>query len=178
MLSGSGKLRPSRVQSVVSSQGSLDSDMLGETSQNRQHGHTHNHHSSWSFSSLLCVFQVMMAAAVILSVKDPLWMSRRDRRRSCLISGSSSEFIRTEWRFSPTPGTARHAGYEIHIQKAPNASKNQQVKEWLVDFYNLRKMVWHLIFILINMKWFSKQASLLLLLIRGVFHLLNISTVS
>uniref|UniRef100_A0A672N7A4 SZT2 subunit of KICSTOR complex n=1 Tax=Sinocyclocheilus grahami TaxID=75366 RepID=A0A672N7A4_SINGR len=29
LLSGSGKLRPSRVQSVVSSQGSLDSDMLG-----------------------------------------------------------------------------------------------------------------------------------------------------
>ncbi len=36
-LSGSGKLRPSRVQSVVSSQGSMDSDMLGEASYNTKH---------------------------------------------------------------------------------------------------------------------------------------------
>lgn len=77
------------------------------TEQTCSHSHLHhNHHSSWSVSSMLFVFQVMMVAAVILSVKDLLWMSRRDRCRSCLISGSSSEFIRTEWKFSPMPGTA------------------------------------------------------------------------
>ncbi len=41
LLSVSGKLRPSRVQSVVSSQGSLDSDMLGEASHNTQLTKTH-----------------------------------------------------------------------------------------------------------------------------------------
>ncbi len=64
---------------------------------------------------LLCVVQVTMPAAVILSVTDPRWTSRRDRCRSCLISGSSSGFIRTEWRFSLTPGTAAEtrSGYSI-----------------------------------------------------------------